>query len=66
MVLDQDTMIGDILDRSAACQEVFLSMGMPCTSCPAARGETVAEACALHDVDVNLLLERLRAELSRQ
>lgn len=60
MHLDENTMIGDILDIGEGCEEIFLSMGMECMGCPAARGESIREACEIHEVDAGELLERLR------
>ena len=40
-----------------------MSIGMHCLGCPASRGETVAEACMVHGVDVNALLEKLNANI---
>jgi hybrid cluster-associated redox disulfide protein len=36
-------------------------MGMHCLGCPASRGETVEEACAVHGVDVDEFLKHLNA-----
>lgn len=59
MRLTGDTLIGDILDRDESCTEVLLEMGMDCLGCPAARGETLAEACETHQVEEDELLRRL-------
>lgn len=66
LTLDEDTIIGDILDENDACEEVFLSMGMTCTHCPASRGESIREACEIHDIDASELLGKLRAAISKQ
>ena len=38
---------------------LFLSIGMHCLGCPSSRGETVEEACMVHGVDPDALLEEL-------
>ena len=38
---------------------------MHCLGCPSSRGETVAEACAVHGVDVEKLLEAVNAEANK-
>lgn len=63
MQVDENTIIGDILDADKGCEEVFLSMGMTCMSCPASRGETVGEACEIHGIDTAELLAGLRAKM---
>ena len=40
-------------------QIVFFAIGMHCLGCPASRGETIAEACSVHGVDVDEFLDKL-------
>ena len=49
--ITRQTIIGDILRRETEAAVFFREAGMHCIECPAARGETVAEACAVHGVD---------------
>ena len=51
MHITVDTIIGDILRRETDAAAFFREAGMHCIECPAARGETVAEACAVHGMD---------------
>lgn len=59
--ITKDTIIGDILDIAPETAPIFLSIGMHCLGCPSSRGETVEEACMVHGVDVNELLEKLNS-----
>jgi len=61
--ITKDTIIGDILDIAPQTAPIFLSIGMHCLGCPSSRGETVAEACAVHGVDLNALLEKVNAAI---
>ena len=63
MTITKDTIIGEILDIAPQTAPVFLSIGMHCLGCPSSRGETVAEACAVHGVDLNALLEKVNAAI---
>ncbi len=64
MVVTKDTIIGDILDVNAeAAAPYFFEMGMHCLGCPSARGETIAEACAVHGADADALVENLNKAL---
>ena len=56
MTITKDSIIGDILDADRTTAEYFIAMGMHCLGCPASRGESVAQACMVHGVDVNDLL----------
>ena len=62
--ITKDTIIGDILDIAPQTAPLFLSIGMHCLGCPASRGETVEQACMVHGVDVNDLLEQINGLLS--
>jgi len=41
-------------------------MGMHCLGCPSARGETLAQACAVHDVDPEELVAKLQAHFANK
>ena len=47
--VNEDTLIGEILDYNFDVAPFFLEMGMHCLGCPSARGETVAQACEVQD-----------------
>ena len=59
--ITKDTIIGDILDIAPETAPVFLSIGMHCLGCPSSRGETVEQACMVHGVDVDTLVEKINA-----
>ena len=54
--ITRQTIIGDILDADQTTAPYFMEIGMHCLGCPASRGETVEEACAVHGVDPEALL----------
>ena len=58
------TLIGEILNLDASTAPFFLEMGMHCLGCPASRGESLAEACMVHGVDPDVLVEKLNAHLA--
>ena len=60
----KDTIIGDILDIAPETAPIFLSIGMHCLGCPSSRGETVEQACMVHGVDVNELIEKINKHLA--
>ena len=55
----RDTIIGDILDMDQTTAPYFMEIGMHCLGCPASRGESIEEACAVHGVDCDELIEKL-------
>ena len=57
--ITKDMVIGDILEADGGTAVFFFEMGMHCLGCPASRGETVEEACAVHGVDCEPFLAQL-------
>lgn len=55
----KDTLMGEILDIDKETAKYFIEMGMHCLGCPASRGESLEEACAVHGVDCEALVEEL-------
>ena len=62
--ITKDTIIGDILDIAPETAPIFLSIGMHSLGCPSSRGETVEQACMVHGVQVDELLERINASMA--
>ena len=59
MSFNKDTKIGEIMEKAPEKAEILLATGMHCLSCPASQAETIEEACAVHGVSVDELLEKL-------
>ncbi len=62
--ITENMIIGDILDMDEKTAPYFLEMGMHCLGCPSSRGETLAEACAVHGVDSAGLVDKLNAHFA--
>ena len=61
MEFKKDTKIGEILEKAPEKAEILLEAGMHCLSCPASQAETIEEACEVHGINVDELLEKLNA-----
>ena len=61
MKFNKDTKIGELLEKAPEKAEILLQMGMHCLGCPASQAETLEEACEVHGIDVNAVLEKLNA-----
>ncbi len=59
MKITKDMCIGDVLDMDNGAAKYFLEIGMHCLGCPAARGESIEQACAVHGTDCDALVEKL-------
>jgi len=64
MTITKDTIIGDILNIAPQTAPLFMAIGMHCLGCPASRGETVEQACMVHDVDCAELLAKVNAMIA--
>lgn len=51
--------IEEVLTLDPNTEAVLLGFGLHCLGCPCSRAETLEEACMVHGVDVELLLEKL-------
>lgn len=57
--ITKDMLISEILEINEELAEVLTEAGMHCIGCAAASGETLAEACEVHGIDVDELIEKL-------
>ena len=60
MEITRETVIGDIVDFDPETAEVFMDCGMHCLDCPVSRMESIEEACEVHGVDPDELIESLK------
>lgn len=64
--ITEDMVIGDILDLDPDTAPFFIEMGMHCLGCPSARGESLADACAVHGVKPSELVEKLNKHFEKK
>ena len=64
MIVTKDSLIGDILDFDVNTAQFFFEIGMHCLGCPHSRGESVAEACAVHGTDADALVKKINDYLA--
>ena len=61
MKIEKTTKIGELLEQAPDKAELLLEAGMHCLGCPASQAETLEEACMVHGIDVNELIEKLNS-----
>jgi len=64
--ITKDMLIGEILEKDIGIAQFLLEIGMHCLGCPSARGESLEEACMVHDADADELLEKINAYLAEK
>ena len=60
----KDTIIMDVLQLDAGTAPFFLEIGMHCLGCPSASGESIEQACAVHGVDADELVNKIKDYLA--
>lgn len=58
-MIERTTKIGELLQIAPEKAEILLQAGMHCLGCPASQAETIEEACEVHGIDVDELLEKI-------
>ncbi len=62
MKIEKDTKIGEIVENAPEKVEILLDAGMHCLGCPASQAETLEEACLVHGIEVEELIEKLNQD----
>lgn len=62
MKIDKDMKIGELLEQAPEKAEILMDAGMHCLGCPASQAETLEEACEVHGIDVEELVEKINEE----
>ncbi len=60
--ITKDTTIGEILRTCEDAAAILTSCGMHCVYCPSAAGETLEQACEVHQMDCEEILELLNQD----
>ena len=60
-MIEKTTKIGELLKTAPETANILLEAGMHCLVCPASQAETLEEACMVHGIDVDELVEKLNA-----
>ena len=55
----KDIRIGELLMMDRGTAAILMQNGMHCVGCPSSAMETLEEACGVHGIDVEEVLEKL-------
>lgn len=58
-MITKEMTIGDILRVSQDVVPVLLDAGMHCLGCPSAQAESLEDACLVHGIDADKLVDEL-------
>lgn len=65
-VITENMTIGDILRMDSGIAAILMNNGMHCLGCPSSQMESIADACMVHGIDVNTMLEQLNGYLNNK
>ena len=60
MEITRETLISEIVLNCPELTPAFQAIGMHCLGCAMASNETLEEACAVHGIDVDAVIESLK------
>ena len=63
MEITKETLIGEMLESDMGIAYVLMQCGMHCVGCPSSVGESLEEACAVHGLDVDVVLGSIQEYL---
>lgn len=66
MKVTKDMTIAQIMQIDANIIPMLLDAGMHCIGCPSAQGESLAEACFVHGIDSDRLVDDINSFLSAE
>ena len=61
----KDTLIGEVLMINMDIANILMKAGMHCVGCPASQGETIEEACQVHGMEVEPLVNEINEFLAK-
>lgn len=64
MTVNKDMTIAEAIKVNDGIIPILLNSGMHCVGCPSAQGETLEEACMVHGMDVNELIDSINGLLA--
>ena len=63
MVISKYSLIGAILQYHPETISVFNEMGLGCVRCPSSARETLEQACGVHGMDLDTVIEKLNSAI---
>ncbi|MGL5379736.1 DUF1858 domain-containing protein [Clostridium sp.] len=61
-MITKDSIIADIVKAKVNAPQILMSFGMGCIGCPSAQMETLEQACEIHGLDLEEVLNKLNEE----
>ncbi len=63
-VINEKTLVGELVRNYPESIEVLLSIGMHCLGCPASQAESLEEACMVHSIPVEGVVKAINERIA--
>lgn len=60
-VITKDMTVADVLNMDNGVAPIFMNNGMHCLGCVASSGESIDEACMVHGIDSQKIIDELNS-----
>ncbi|MCD8054933.1 MAG: DUF1858 domain-containing protein [Lachnospiraceae bacterium] len=60
----KDMLIGEIINTDINIVPILMGAGMHCIGCPSSQGESLDEACMVHGIDSDLMVNAINEYLA--
>ena len=64
MVITKQTTMGQMLEYDMGIAYILMQSGMHCVGCPSSIGESLEEACQVHGLDADKVMETIQEYLN--
>ena len=64
MEITKQTIMGDMLEYDGGIAYILMQSGMHCVGCPSSIGESLEEACMVHGLDADAVLNDIKEYLA--
>lgn len=61
--ISKDMIIADLIQVDTGIIPILMTAGMHCIGCPSAQGESLEEACLVHGLDADSVVDEINAYL---
>ena len=63
-MVNEKTLVGEIVRNHPEAVEVLMSIGMHCLGCPASRSESLQDACAVHGIPAEQVIDAINERIA--
>ena len=62
--VNKEMTIGQVLTLNRQTAPIFMAFGMHCLGCPASRNESLQDACAVHGIPAEQVIEAINEKIA--